>query len=128
MILYLYREKIKGECFTMDLTKEIERLIAQGVTLEDIARSFQQALAEFEAAEKKKNYEREKLQKLGVIIEAIAVYVQEYHPEVKQFVEFNEVTPDELRSIDANIADVVKMLKELDSLDNTLAKFANSLI
>jgi DNA repair ATPase RecN len=128
MVLYLYREKIKGECFTMDLTKEIERLIAQGVTLEDIARSFQQALAEFEAAEKKKNYEKEKLQKLGVIIEAIAVYVQEYHPEVKQFVEFNEVTPDELRSIDANIADVVKMLKELDSLDNTLAKFANSLI
>lgn len=112
----------------MDLTKEIERLIAQGVTLEDIARSFQQALAEFEAAEKRKNYEREKLQKLGAIVEAIAVYVQEYHPEVKQFVDFNEVTPDELRSIDANIADIVKMLKELDNLDNKLAIFANSLI
>lgn len=110
------------------LIKEIEKLLAQGVTIEDIGKSFQVAFTEFEATEKAKAYEKSKLNKLAVIVGEIASYVQEFHPDIKEFVTFDELTTEELKEIDAKIEELVIMLKGLKDLDNTLVQFANSLI
>lgn len=103
-----------------NLTKQIEKLIDSGITLEDIAASYQ-------AIEEARNYDKEKYVQLEKIVNDLLAYIQSYHPEIKEYVELKNVTEEDVKELDKDIIEIIQMFKEFKNMNTVLTDFANSL-